>query len=83
MERPIEEVRRDLEWGKISLEGARKDYGVIATRENESILIDEAGSLSLREEMNSMRPTKEAFFDRGPGYALLANGQASAEVDFL
>ena len=83
LERPIEEVRRDLEWGKISLEGARKDYGVIATRENESILIDEAGSLSLREEMNSMRPTKEAFFDRGPGYALLANGQASAEVDFL
>ena len=83
LERPLEEVRRDLEWGKISIEGARKDYGVIATRENESILIDEAGSLSLREEMNSMRPTKEAFFDRGPGYALLANGQASAEVDFL
>jgi len=83
LERPVEEVRRDLEWGKISIEGARKDYGVIATRENESILIDEAGSLSLREEMNSMRPTKEAFFDRGPGYALLANGQASAEVDFL
>ena len=83
LERPVEEVRRDLEWGKISLEGARKDYGVIATRENESILIDEAGSLSLRQEMNSMRPTKKAFFDRGPGYALLANGQASAEVDFL
>ena len=83
LERPVEEVRRDLEWGKISIEGARKDYGVIATRENESILIDEAGSLSLREEMNSMRSTKEAFFDRGPGYALLANGQASAEVDFL
>ena len=83
LERPVDEVRRDLEWGKISIEGARKDYGVIATRENESILIDEAGSLSLREEMNSMRPTKEAFFDRGPGYALLANGQASAEVDFL
>jgi N-methylhydantoinase B len=83
LERPVEEVRRDLEWGKISIEGARKDYGVIATRENESILIDEAGSLSLREEMNSMRPTKEAFFDRGPGYAVLANGQASAEVDFL
>ena len=83
LERPVEEVRRDLEWGKISIEGARKDYGVIATRENESILIDEAGSLSLRQQMNSMRPPKEAFFDRGPGYALLANGQASAEVDFL
>jgi N-methylhydantoinase B len=83
LERPIEEVRRDLEWGKISLEGARKDYGVIATRGNESILIDEAGSLSLRQEMKSLRPMKEAFFDRGPGYALLANGETSAEVDFL
>ena len=83
LERPIEEVRRDLEWGKISLEGARKDYGVIATRGNESILIDEAGSLALRQEMKSLRPMKEAFFDRGPGYALLANGETSAEVDFL
>ena len=83
LERPIEEVRRDLEWGKISLEGARKDYGVIAARGNESILIDEAGSLSLRQEIKSMRPMKEAFFDRGPGYALLANGETSAEVDFL
>ena len=83
LERPIEEVRRDLEWEKISLEGARKDYGVIATRGNESILIDEAGSLALRQEMKSLRPMKEAFFDRGPGYALLANGETSAEVDFL
>ena len=83
LERPVEEVRRDLEWGKISIEGARKDYGVIATRENESILIDEAGSLSLRQEMKLLRPIKEAFFDRGPGYALLANGETSAEVDFL
>ena len=83
LERPVEEVRRDLEWGKISLEGARKDYGVIATRGNESILIDEAGSLALRQEMKSLRPMKEAFFDRGPGYALLANGETSAEVDFL
>ena len=62
---------------------SRKDYGVIATRGNESILIDEAGSLSLRQEMKSLRPMKEAFFDRGPGYALLANGETSAEVDFL
>ena len=29
------------------------------------------------------RPAEEPFFDRGPGYARLAEGRATAEVDWL
>ena len=31
LERPYDEVERDLRWGKVSFEGARRDYGVVAS----------------------------------------------------
>jgi N-methylhydantoinase B len=33
--------------------------------------------------MRSRRSEREPFFDRGPGYAILSGGAASAEVDWL
>ena len=30
LERPLADVERDLRWGKVSFDGARRDYGVIA-----------------------------------------------------
>jgi N-methylhydantoinase B len=65
-------VARDVAWGKVSVAGARDDYGVVVG--------DEAASSGLRAEMRAARGTVP-FFDRGPGYATLSGGRTCAEVD--
>lgn len=82
LERPYDEVERDLRWGKVSFEGARRDYGVVASGTKDEPVVDTAASDSLRERLRAERPD-EPFFDRGPGYARLAEGKAAADVDWL
>ena len=77
LERPYDEVARDLSWGKISVTGARHDYGVILAPDGS---IDEAASDTLRV---SRRGSPVAFFDRGPGYTALSGGRPHADVDLL
>jgi N-methylhydantoinase B len=76
LERPYDEVVRDLSWGKVSAIGARQDYGVVFVDGE----VDAAASDALRA---SRRGTPVAFFDRGPGYAALAGGRPHADVDVL
>ncbi len=83
LDRPYEDVERDLRWGKVSLDGARRDYGVVATGDKDAPVLDHAASDRLRTELRAARPAQEPFFDRGPGYARLADGRTSAEVDWL
>ncbi len=40
LDRPYDEVERDLRWGKVSFDGARRDYGVVATGDLDSPVID-------------------------------------------
>jgi len=83
LERPYDEVERDLRWGKVSFDGARESYGVVAGGTKDDVTIDAAASDALRAEMRSARG-EEAFFDRGPGYARLAADGANAnEFDWL
>jgi N-methylhydantoinase B/acetone carboxylase, alpha subunit len=82
LERPYVEVERDLSWGKVSFEGARSGYGVVAAGTKESVFIDAAASDALRESIRSQRSAHEPFFDRGPGFAKLSGGATSAEVDW-
>ncbi|HEX5523004.1 MAG TPA: hydantoinase B/oxoprolinase family protein, partial [Pedococcus sp.] len=82
LERPYDEVERDLRWGKVSFEGARRDYGVVASGTKDEPVVDTAASDSLRERLRAERP-EEPFFDRGPGYARLAEGKTAADVDWL
>jgi N-methylhydantoinase B len=83
LERPYDEVERDLSWGKITFEGARRDYGVVASGTREAVRIDPAASDALREEQRATRTGEEPFFDRGPGYATLSGGARAADVDWL
>ena len=83
LDRPYDEVERDLRWGKVSFEGARTDYGVVASGGKDAPVIDVEASDRLRAELRSARPAEEPFFDRGPGYARLAEGRVTAEVDWL
>ncbi len=80
--RPYDEVRRDVLWGKVSVAGARRDYGVVVAGGADEPRVDVAASDALREELRRSRPA-EPFFDRGPGYATLAAGATAAEVDWL
>ncbi len=83
LERPYAEVERDLRWGKVSFDGARTAYGVIASGTRDEPSIDERASDELRAELRAARSDREPFFDRGPGYAALSGGAAAAECDWL
>ena len=48
LERPYEDVERDLRWGKVSFEGARTAYGVVASGSKDEPVIDTAASDALR-----------------------------------
>ena len=83
LERPYDEVLRDVRWGKVSLDGARRDYGVVLTGTPDEPELDAAASDALREKLRSQRPDAEPFFDRGPGYARLSGGATAAELDWV
>ena len=82
LERPYDEVARDVLWGKVSVAGAREDYGVVVTGTADAPVVDEPASDGLRERMRAGRG-EQPFFDRGPGYARLAAGATSADVDWV
>jgi len=73
LERPYDEVARDVRWGKVSVAGARGDYGVVVG--------DRGATEALRASLRAARPGDAPFFDRGPGYPLLSGGRDHAEVD--
>jgi len=81
LERPVDEVLSDVRWGKVSLAGARDDYGVVLTGEPEDPRVDGDATDRLRAELRGERGGTEPFFDRGPGYARLSGGSPYADVD--
>jgi N-methylhydantoinase B len=83
LERPYDEVERDLRWGKVSLEGARRDYGVVVSGIPDEPVVDVAASDAERARRRADRTGEEPFFDRGPGYARLADGRTAADVDWV
>ena len=84
LERPVDEVERDLRWGKVSFEGARRDYGVVATGTKDEVSIDVEATEQLRRELREARTGEEPFFDRGPGFAELdPEGRHAPVVDWL
>src|SRR5690625_2968237 len=82
LDRPYDEVERDLRWGKVSVRAARDEYGGVVAGTTEVPVVDQAASDELRASMRSAR-AQEPFFDRGPGYPTLAAGAESARVDWL
>ncbi|HEX6338784.1 MAG TPA: hydantoinase B/oxoprolinase family protein [Jiangellaceae bacterium] len=83
LDRPVDEVLRDLRWGKVSVAGARADYGVVVTGDADDPVLDGPATAALRDELRSARTGGEPFFDRGPGYARLSGGARAADVDYL
>jgi N-methylhydantoinase B len=80
LERPVDDVLRDIAWRKVSVAGAKNDYGVVVDAEGGA---NTEATEALRAEMRAGRPAIEPFFDRGPGYATLSGGAAFNEWDVL
>jgi N-methylhydantoinase B len=80
LERPVAEVLRDIAWRKVSVPGAREDYGVVVRDDGTA---DEAATGTLRAETRAGRDDVVPFFDRGPGYARLSGGATFNEFDLL
>jgi N-methylhydantoinase B len=80
LDRPVDEVLRDIAWRKVSVAGAREDYGVVVLDDG---TCDAAATTALRDELRAARTGEEPFFDRGPGYATLSGGAAFNEFDIL
>jgi N-methylhydantoinase B len=85
LERPYDDVARDVEWDKVSVGRAAEDYGVVvALDDGGRPVVDVSASDTLRERGRAGRSGHQPFFDRGPGYARLApDGAVAAGVDWL
>lgn len=53
--RPVEKVYADVRGEYVSIEAARRDYGVVVTRDRHRYLLDEAATAALRAEMQATR----------------------------
>ena len=74
---------RDVVWQKVSPEAARESYGVVLTGAGDSRGHDEHETTKLRSSRTTLQEERRPFFDRGPGYARLAGGSTSADVDWI
>ncbi|HEY4315385.1 MAG TPA: hydantoinase B/oxoprolinase family protein [Actinomycetes bacterium] len=81
LDRPVADVVRDVEWGKVSVEGAYADYGVVLALHARRATVDDEATAARRDELRGRRTGDEPFFDRGPGYARLSGGVPFPEVD--
>ena len=81
LDRAVADVVRDVEWGKVSIEGARRDYGVVLAYDGAQASVRVDATEVLRAELRDQRSGEQPFFDRGPGYARLSGGAGHAEVD--
>jgi N-methylhydantoinase B len=82
LDRPYDDVARDVAWRKVSVEAAAASYGVVLIEAG----VDEGASDALRERMRRDRELESPaagrpFFDRGPGYARLSGGEPFPAVD--
>ncbi len=84
LERDPALVCRDVVWRKVSLEAASDQYGVVLTGslDDDSLAVDLDATSTRRGELAAAR-AEAPMFDRGPGYATLADGAAHAEVDLV
>ena len=85
LERDPALVVRDVVWQKVSPEAALESYGVVLTGSlgNDSLGYDEHSTQELRSSKGVPADEQRPFFDRGPGYATLAAGSTSADVDWV
>ncbi len=82
--RDPELVVRDVVWRKVSEDAALRDYAVVLTGSlTGGDLAHDAEATAAERADRSAWGRDDPFFDRGPGYASLAEGATSAAVDTI
>jgi N-methylhydantoinase B len=80
-------VVRDVIWRKVSAQAALRSYGVVLTGslDDDSLAYDADATAAERagRGLDKVDQEQTPFFDRGPGYARLADGAAYAAVDVI
>jgi N-methylhydantoinase B len=76
-------VVRDVVWRKVSSAEALAAYGVVLTGslDGDDLGFDADATAAERAQRPGDPDRRGVFFDRGPGYARLADGATHAEVD--
>lgn len=80
LERDPALVQRDVLQGKVSLQSARADYGVVLVRTAEDWEIDPIATEGLRAELRAARGAPLPMIDRGPGYEKMLRGEFGPRV---
>jgi N-methylhydantoinase B len=77
LQRELELVLRDVVEGRVSLESARADYGVVFGQgaDGERPVIDEAATKALRAELGKAGKGPAGMIDRGEGYEKMLRGE--------
>ncbi|MBG0818022.1 hydantoinase B/oxoprolinase family protein [Planomonospora sp. ID82291] len=83
LDRPAEAVAADVRDGKVSVQGARDDYGVVLCGPPGDPRVDAEATALRRAGLRALLPGRAPFFDRGPGFPALSGGLPYAEVDLL
>ena len=82
LEREPELVQRDVIEGKVSLEAARDDYGVVLREADgkDPFVIDEAGDGGAAREAQSRAQEQPPMIDRGDGFEKMMRGEVKPWV---
>lgn len=83
LERDPALVAADVRDGKVSVDGARDDYGVVLRGSQDDPQVDTEATEARRAELRALTPADAPFFDRGPGFPTLSGGLPYAEVDLM
>ena len=68
-------VCADVMEGRVSLEAAREDYGVVLIAEGDDCRVDESATARLRDELRAKRNGSLPVIDRGEGYEKMLRGE--------
>lgn len=70
LDRDVAHVLHDVMQGKVSVEGAQNDYGVVIVSGENGPALDDSETESLRKKMRAARTEPLDMIDRGPGMSM-------------
>jgi N-methylhydantoinase B len=80
LEREPELVCSDVIEGRVSVQAARDDYGVLLAAEDDEYRVDEAATARLRNELRAKRGASLPAIDRGDGYEKMLRGECAPRM---
>jgi len=80
LEREPELVFADVIEGRVSVQAARDEYGVVLIRDSDNHRLDERATAQLRGELRAKRSAPLSVIDRGEGYEKMLRGECAPRM---